>query len=220
MHLPFTVDEFYDVFRDYNEALWPAQVVLLGLALVAIILVLRPRRWAGVVVSAILAFLWAWLAVAYHLAFFTRINPLAYVFSGVSLVGALAFLWQGVIRRRLQFAWDGGRRALVGAALIAFALIMYPAWSWYAGHRYPSMPTFGLPCPTTILTIGMLAFLVAPYPRSTHVVPILWCFVGAQAAFLLGVTQDLALAAAGAVGLVLLAKAGASAASPGGDVAR
>lgn len=31
------------------------------------------------------------------------------------------------------------------------------------------LPTFGLPCPTTLFTIGLLAFVVSPYPRSTLV---------------------------------------------------
>jgi hypothetical protein len=206
MQLPFTVEEFFGVFGEYNEALWPAQVLLLGLALVAVALALKPRRWSGVVISAILAFLWAWLAVAYHLSFFTRINPLAYVFSGVSLAGALGFLWQGVVRRRLQFAWIDGGRAFVGAVLIVFALALYPIWSWYAGHPYPRMPTFGLPCRTTIFTLGLLAFLVPPYPRSPFIVPILWCIVGAQAAFLLGVHQDFGLIVAAVAGVMLLVR--------------
>ncbi|MGM0541188.1 MAG: DUF6064 family protein [Pseudomonadota bacterium] len=206
MKLPFTIEEFFSIIREYNEALWPAQMFLVCLALAAIFLILRPRRWSGVGVSAILAFLWAWLAITYHLAFFTRINPLAYVFSAVSLGGAFIFLWQGVVRRQLQFAWVGDGRALVGTVLVVFALVVYPIWSWYAGHPYPHMPTFGLPCPTTIFTIGLLAFLVPPYPRSPFIVPILWCFVGGQAAFLFGVHQDLGLIAAAVVGVVLLAR--------------
>lgn len=150
--------------------------------------------------------------MAYHLAFFTRINPLAYAFSGISLVGALTFLWQGVVRGRLQFAWIAGSRAFVGAFLVVFALIIYPIWSWDAGHPYPHMPTFGLPCPTTIFTIGLLSFLVPPYPRTPFVVPILWCFIGVQAAFLLGVYQDTGLIAAGVVAAVLLAQSKRSAA--------
>lgn len=207
MQLPFTVDAFYGVFREYNETIWPAQLLLTGLALAAIVLAIRPQRWSGIAISGILAFLWAWLALAYHLAFFARINPMAYVFSAVSMLGALAFLWQGVIRRRLRFEWTGGARAITGSALIVFALVVYPIWSWYAGHRYPAMPTFGLPCPTTIFAIGMLAFLAVPYPRSVLAVPVLWCFVGAQAAFLLGVPQDLGLIVAGAVGVVLMVRA-------------
>lgn len=168
-----------------------------------VFLVLVPRRWAGAAVSLALAFLWAWLALAYHLAFFTSINPLAYVFSGVSLVGALIFLWQGVIRHRLKFAWNGGTRGVCGAVLIAFAIVVYPVWSSYTGHVYPAMPTFGLPCPTAIFTIGVLSFLVAPYPRSPLFVPVLWCIVGTQAAISLSVLPDLGLIVAGAAGVVL-----------------
>ncbi len=129
MPLPFTAEQFFDVFRVYNETLWPIQIVLVGLALVAIILVVRPRHGSDVFISGTLSFLWLWLALAYHLAFFSAINPLAYLFSAVSLAGALAFLWQGVIRRRLRFAWTGEARAIVGAALVVFALVIYPAWS-------------------------------------------------------------------------------------------
>jgi Family of unknown function (DUF6064) len=64
--------------------------------------------------------------------------------------------------------------------------------------------TVGLPCPTTIFTIGVLAFAVPPCPRSPLIVPVLWCFVGAQAAILLSVRPDLGLIAAAAVGIGLL----------------
>lgn len=207
MQLPFTHEQFYGVFREYNQTLWPAPLLLMGLAIFAIVLVLRPRSWSGAAISGILALLWAWLALAYHLAFFAEINPLAYVFSAMSLLGAFALFWQGVVCRRLRFAWVGGGRAFAGVVLIVFALIVYPLWSWYAGHGYPSMPTFGLPCPTTIFTIGILAFMIPGYPRSPLIVPVLWCLVGVQAAFVLGVVQDMGLIVAGAVGVVLLIKA-------------
>lgn len=206
MVLPFSSEQFYEVFRAYNEAVWPAQVILLGMAAVALGCVFRPRPWSGALIAGVLSFLWVWLALAYHLAFFARINPLAYVFSGVSLAGALAFFWQGVIRRRLHFAWQRGALTYAGLALAVFALAAYPLWSWYAGHAYPYMPTFGLPCPTTLFTVGMLALVVPGCPRSALVVPVLWCFMGGQAAFLLGVPQDYALFAAGGLGLAMLVR--------------
>ena len=205
MRLPFSPEQFFAVFRDYNEAVWPAQILLTALAVVAVTLVAFPRSGSDRVVSGILAFLWLWLAVAYHLAFFAAINPLAYVFAALSAAGGVVFAWQGLVRRVLRFQLVRSVRGAVGVALVAFALLVYPAWSVSSGHAYPSMPTFGLPCPTALFTIGVLAFLVPPYPRSPVVAPVLWCLVGAQAAFLLGVWQDLALlpAAAAGVGLVV-----------------
>jgi Family of unknown function (DUF6064) len=207
MPIPFTVDQFYGVFTQYNQALWPVQVFLVALALAAVALVLKPQRWSGVGVSAILGFLWAWIAVAYHLAFFASISAPAYAFAVLSMGGAAVFVWQGVVRRRLAFAWTPGWRAAAGATLIVFALVVYPVWSALAGHRYPATATFGLPCPTTIFTIGVLAFAARPSPRSPLVVPLLWCLVGAQAAFFLNVPPDLGLIAAAAVGIGLLATA-------------
>lgn len=207
MALPFTVDEFYGVFRDYNMAMWPAQWFLVALAIAALAAVLWPRPWSGVAVSAVLGVLWAWIAMAYHLAFFARISPAAYGFAALSAAGAAVFVWQGVIRRRLAFRWVPGLKAMAGVVLVAFALVVYPVWSSYAGHPYPATPTFGLPCPTTIFTIGLLCFAVPPTPRSPLFVPLLWCLVGAQAAFLLGVQPDLGLIASAVVGMGLLATA-------------
>lgn len=208
MEFPFTAGQFFDVFGDYNRALWPAQVALNGLGVAAVMLVFVRHRAADAAVSAILAFLWAWLGIVYHLAFFSRINPAAYGFAAVSLAGAGVFLWQGVIRRRLDFAWSGGVRGIAGAGLVVFALLVYPAWSAFAGHRYPAMPTFGLPCPTTLFTIGLLALLRAPYPRSPFVVPVLWCAVGVQAAVRLDMPPDFALVVAGVIGAASMLRAG------------
>jgi len=210
--LPFTSGQFFGVFAAYNNAVWPAQIFLVALAALALAFVAFPRPWSGRGVSVILAVLWAWLAMAYHIAYFASINPLAYVFAAVSAAGAAVFIWQGVIRRTLRFKFARSARAAVGVVLIVFALFIYPAWSVYSGHAYPALPTFGLPCPTTFFTIGLLALLVRPYPRSVLVVPVLWSLVGLQAAFLLGVWQDLGLLVAATIGAVLIARSSPTAA--------
>lgn len=206
--IPFTAEQFHGIFRAYNTAVWPIQWLLIALGLAAVALALAPWRWSGVAVSAILAAHWAWIAVAYHLAFFARISPPAYGFAALSALGAAVFIWQGVVRRRLAFRWSGDLKSAAGATLVVFALAVYPVWSAFAGHPYPEMPTFGLPCPTTIFTLGVLCFAVPPTPRSPLVVPVLWCLVGTQATFLFGVWPDLGLMAAAAVGVWLLLTAG------------
>jgi hypothetical protein len=118
------------------------------------------------------------------------------------------FVWQGIVRYRLRFEWAGGFRASLGTVLLAFALVVYPAWSWYSGHNNPAIRTFGLRCPTTIYNICSLAFAVATSPRSPLVIPVLCCLVGAQAAFMLSVRQDLELVVAPLAGLVLLIRPG------------
>ena len=205
MQLPFSVDQFFTVIRTYNEAVWPAQYLLNLLALAAFVIVVVRRPWSGMAASGILAFLWAWLGAVYHLAFFTSINPLAYLFGALSIVAAAVFAWQGVAKRRLEYQVGKNGRTVLGFSLVLFALVAYPTWSTVAGHAYPSLPTFGLPCPTTIFTIGILALARSPKVRTAIAIPILWSLVGGQAAFLLDVPPDLGLLAAGliAIGLAI-----------------
>jgi hypothetical protein len=94
---------------------------------------------------------------------------------------------------------EGGR----AYALIVYALAVYPALGEAFGAGYPAAPTFGLPCPTTIFTIGVL-LLAKTDVRAILVVPILWAAVGSVAAFTLGVYQDLGLLVAGVVALPVL----------------
>lgn len=206
MQIPFTAEQFFDILRQYNGYVWPAQLVLLSLALLAVILIALRRPWSGVVVSGILALLWVWLGAAYHLAFFARINPVAYGFGALSIVAGLLFAWHGVLSRRLEFAFTWGLRTGLGLTLVGFALLVYPVWATLAGHAYPELPTFGLPCPTTIFTIGVLAFATGRNLRAVLVVPILWTLVGSQAAFLLDVKPDFGLLAAGAVAIGLFVR--------------
>jgi len=203
MNVPFTKEQFFAVMVEYNEAVWPMPLVLGLLALAAVGLIFSRRPWSGRVVSAVLALLWVWTGVAYHLRYFTLINQAAFLFGVVSILGAVAFLWAGVIKNRLAFTSGSLWRRVVGAVLLAYALAVYPLLSSLLGHGYPAMPTFGLPCPTTIFTVGVLCFLAVPFPRYIVVVPVLWSVVGTQAAFLFGVYQDLGLVVAGLVGVLL-----------------
>lgn len=203
MQLPFTAEQFFGVFQTYNSAVWPAQILLLVLAALAVIFIAFRRSWSGVAVSAILAVLWIWIGAAYHLAFFARINPVAYGFGALSIVGGFMFAWHGVIRRSLEFSFGKSLRAAIGTALLVFSLVVYPIWGTLAGHGYPALPTFGLPCPTTIFTIGVLALASGTSLRAVLTVPILWSLVGSQAAFVLDVKPDLGLLVVGVVAVGL-----------------
>lgn len=204
MNLPFTPQQFFDVFGRYNETVTPLQIglVLLGLSAYGAMVLRRPD--SDRVISAILAGLWTWAGVVYHLLYFRTINPAATLFGVLFLAAAALFVWAGVVRRRLVFDSENGARRIAGHALLVYSLVAYPLVSAMLGRGFPEIPTFGLPCPTTIFTLGMLAFLAPPFPRYVFAVPIAWSFIGAQAALLLGVYEDLGLLVAGLVGIWLV----------------
>jgi hypothetical protein len=79
--------------------------------------------------------------------------------------------------------------------LVAYSLL-YPAINAVEHGSIQRIPTFGLPCPTTIFTVGLL-LQTATRSRRLAIIPIIWSFVGGSAAFALGVSADYALPVAG-----------------------
>jgi hypothetical protein len=197
MRLPFTAAQFFDVFAEYNRAVWPMQVVLVLLAVAALALAVRPGHVAGRLVAGILAILWWWMAIAYHLGFFVRINPLAVLFAALFAIQATLLARAG-LTAALSFRLALDRRSMLAASLIAYALVGYPALNLLVGHHYPATPTFGLPCPTTIFTLGVL-LSARPRPRGLLLIPVAWSLLGFSAAWQLGVVADYGLLVAGLV---------------------
>lgn len=195
MRAPFSREQFFAVFADYNQGVWPMQIVLAALAVMIVGLAIRsPARPRWLVVG--IALLWAWMAIGYHFLFFARLNRAAAVFGAAFLVQAFLLLWYGLRGNgfRIRVPSEPVARG-IGWALISYALVVYPLVGYAVGHRYPAAPTFGLPCPTTIFTFGILAWMRGPLPWAIAVVPILWSVIGTSAAMQLGVPQDFGLPA-------------------------
>ena len=196
MNLPFTPEQFFEVFAAYNRSLWPFALGLWLYALCGVLVLARFRDRGARFLAVLLAVQWAWAAVAYHALFFSTINPAAWLFAGLFLVQSIFFWWFGVVRQQMHFSPNGSPRHVVAWALIIYSLI-YPLIARVEGHVFPEAPTFGVPCPTTLLTVGFLFAADPPWPRAIALIPILWAFVGGSAAILLGVRADLMLWVAG-----------------------
>lgn len=197
MSLPFTRDAFLDVFAAYNEWLWPFALMLWLATLYAVVLVVRAKDVRPWFLPGLLALHWAWAGLAYHAAFFSTINPAAWLFSAFFVLEAGLLAWHGVVHRRLRFSTGRSVRHMVAGAFVTYALA-YPLLNLAQGLTFPRVPTFGVPCPTTILTVGLL--LAAKTPSwSVAIIPVLWSMIGGSAALLLSVRADFVLFIAAAV---------------------
>jgi hypothetical protein len=199
MSPPFSREAFFEVFAAYNQQLWPfagCLWVVTAYALADVVGATGPRSRFT---ASLLAFLWAWAAIAYHAAFFSRINPAAWIFSGLFLAEAAMLGWYGIVRDRLRFSSEVRAPMILGGGLVIYGL-GYPAIAWAEGHVYPAAPTFGVPCPTTILTIGFLLMSTGNVAGLMWI-PIVWAAIGGSAAFSLGVRADVMLPLAGVLGL-------------------
>lgn len=201
--MPFSREEFLDVFRRYNETVWPTQLALLMLGIATLLLASLHNRRASAAASIGLATLWLWTALAYHLAFFKAINPIATVFAAAFIVQAVLLLVQGLRSPRLELRLRPDAVTVTAVGIAVYALIGYPLLGYLLGHRYPSAPTFGAPCPTTILTFALLLLAKPPVPRVLLIVPGLWALVGTVGAITLGMHEDLGLTIAAIVTLAI-----------------
>jgi len=140
-------------------------------------------------------------AVAYHAWLFTRINPAAWFFAFLfAAQAALLFL---AARTSVAFFSAAGPKRVLGISLVSYALV-YPFLALAIRHTYPATPTFGVPCPTDLLTIGVLLTVRGGVPMRLAIIPVIWGFVGGSAALLLDVPTDYVLLAAGVALVVAL----------------
>jgi hypothetical protein len=191
--LPFTPEQFFGVFAEYNDALWPAVVGFWLASLGALVVTWRKPAVYSRALTYLLVALWTWNAFAYHVWFFTKINPAAWLFGAAFALQAALFLWAGA---RIQYFSSDSVLGRAGASLVIYALA-YPFLTMAFGHRYPAAPTFGVPCPTVILTIGLFLTARGKIPTLLAIVPVLWGFIGGSAAVLLKVPTDYVLLGAG-----------------------
>ena len=211
--LPFTRDEFFQVFAAYNTACWPAALLAYAAALAVIALVRRPRSGSGRIVAGILAGLWVWVGVVYHGLYFSRINVAAYLFAGAFVLQGILFAVHALSDGGLRFERPDRLRRVAGWLMIAYAMVAYPVIGLMAGELWPALPLFGVtPCPLLIFTLGLM--LMARGVRWwLWIVPLVWSAVGGSAALFLSVPQDWALIASALVVLALAARDRIAAAS-------
>lgn len=204
--LPFSEEEFLRVFADYNRAVWPAQPVLYAAAVLTLYIAFKRRPYSGRVVAAFLALSWLWMGIAYHLTFFASINKAAYLFGAFFILQGLLFLEWGVHKPPTRFRPGADLYGMAAAALLAYSLAVYPALGYLLGRAHPAAPTFGLPCPTTIFTFGLLLCVDGRVPLRLLTIPLAWSLLGASAATALGINEDYGLIVAGPSAAILIVR--------------
>lgn len=204
MKIPFTQEEFFRVFEYYNETVWPLPVIFYAMAIFVLLSVFRKGRYTNIIALSFIAFLWIWMGAVYHLAFFSAVNPAAQVFGVLFVVQGLIFLFYGVYQQKIKLEISRDSAAIAGVIFILYALVGYPILGLFLGHVYPAAPTFGVPCPTTIFTFGILLFAKERIPWYLLAIPFLWSLVGLSAAISFSIPQDFGLVVAGVVSTIVL----------------
>lgn len=186
--LLFSPRVYWRLFALENEALWPAQPVLLAAAALLVLCLLRgwrpSGRWLGPVLGA--AWLWAgWHFVALRYGSINWAAPwLAWGFyAEAALLAGLGLSGRLVLLRRGRSAWPG-------IALLA-AVLAWPFLAPLDGRSWHQAEVFTLaPDPTAVATLGLLALSRrSRWTALLCVAPVLWLALSALTLVTMGAWQ-------------------------------
>lgn len=203
MKTPFSTEQFFLVFEQYNLSVFPGQLIigLLGLIGWGLLHSNAPikNRYIGTFIGA----LWIWTGLIYHIIFFSKINPAAYLFGDLFILQGLLLLFN-VFKNRFDFSFEPHARDFTGYFFVLFGLIVYPLIGLMAEGSFVRTISLGLPCPTVIFTFGFLILTKDHFPKYLLVIPSLWALVGVSAAVNFGVYQDLMILISAISAIVLV----------------
>jgi Family of unknown function (DUF6064) len=200
-------NELLDLFTRYNNDLWPIHVLAYAMGVAAVALLFAERRGrADRLTASLLAALWLWLGVVFQGLYATDIDQtLGLVYALLFVLEAYLIVRHGVLNRELVFVRRNGLAGWVGWVALSYAVVVYPLLGALLGHGWPESPLLGMaPCPTTIVTFGLLLLAMPPIPKRVLIVPLVWAILAPPAALSRGVYEDLGLLLVGLGGSVLV----------------
>lgn len=202
MNTHLSLEQTVEVFEKYNHAVWPMQVILYLLAIVALYLALKPDRQSSRIIWIILSFFWFWSGIVFCVIYWAPVYTPAFLF-GIFLIiqGSLSGIQ--AFRPGIVFSYKPGILSIIGIVGAFYALIGYPLVGYFAGHGYPRGPVLGAPCPTTIFTFSLLFLSVTRVPWYILVIPFIWALCGFIPVSI-GIVEDIGLIILGVVCTVMI----------------
>ncbi len=196
--LSFKTSEFFPVLEQYNEDIWPLQVVAFILAFSAIFFSVKRTSWATRVILATLAFFWLWNGMVFCFLYWAPGYAYAYFFTALCAVQGILFVKEA-IKPSFCFEYKKGVSGIAAFLFLAYAVVGYQLLGLAIDHVYPRYFPVGLvPCPTTIFTLGLFLLANQNFPKYLLYLPIVGAISGLIAVSG-GIYEDVGLLIAGIV---------------------
>jgi hypothetical protein len=174
----FSPRTYYRLFELYNAAIWPAQILAVGLGLTIRVLLGRASVARGRLIAAILAACWVWVAIAFHASRYATINWAAVYFAWAFGLEAALLIGMGIFRGRLRFERPVDPAARAGLWIFLFALVAQPLVGPLLGRGWKQVEIFGVtPDPTAVATLGILMLARVRSRWLLMVIPAIWCAI-------------------------------------------
>ena len=204
MKTPITTEQFSSVFEKYNHAIFPVQLVLVLLSILAFLTIGSKFKQKDKFVAGFLGVLWLWIGIGYHIAFFSGINKVAYGYGVLFILQGLFLLWEGVLLYNLKFVFRMSIQAYLGYFFILYGLIIYPVVGYLIEPNLSRTISIGLPSPTIILTFGFMLLCDKKFSKYLLIIPSLWAVIGISEVMKLGIYQNSMMLIAAIIADVLI----------------
>jgi hypothetical protein len=178
--LLFSSRTYNRLFEIYNAAIWPAQIVAIGLGVAILVLLLRApdARVRTRAIAAILAACWLWVAIAFHANRYATINWAAVYFAWAFGFEAALWTWIALLGGRLSFDRPIENAGRAGLGIFLFALAIFPLATPLFGRGWKAAGIFGVaPDPTVLATLGLLLVARGRARAWLMVIPVIWCVI-------------------------------------------
>ena len=203
MNITFTLEQMLNTFANYNNTIFPLQIFVYLLGIVALLFVFKQKEYSSRIIFGILSFLWLWTGIVFFMQYFGPIYKPAYGFGVVFIIQGIIYL-VSYFKSQVSFNYNKDVFSLVGIIFIVYAMIGYPLFGYFINHTYPQIPPFGLtPCPLVVFTFGLLLLTNTKVPKSLFVIPFLWSVSGFIPVYI-GIWEDGGLIIAGILGTIMI----------------
>lgn len=194
----YSIETFLEVLVDYNQAIWPRQLMAFFFCALLLGLLLWPRKGSDRVIAGFQALGWFWTGLVLMDFHLIRLNWAARYFGVVFGIQGLPLIWSGTIKDRLRFQGDANAASWFGLGLVFFALIVYLMAQIAVGIDWMVVRYAGLGAtPTVILTMDVLLLCTERIPIHLMLFPVVWSSADGATAWRLGLWWNQPLPLAG-----------------------
>ena len=158
--LPYSKETLLSFVTDFNQSLWPTQVLFFLLACFALWGLNSPKEIYRKAASLILCFFWLHSGLHFYIFSFSEISFLAN-YIGIFYV-LEAFIVLILLLRLLPNSpiLLSSRKRLVGVFIVTIALFLYPATVFFLTLTPFAIPVVGItPLATSLYTLGLISLL-------------------------------------------------------------
>jgi len=174
--LMFSKATYFRLFELQNLALWPFQLLALGIGIALLICLVQGGARSGRTAALLLALAWLHVAWNYFAQRYATINTGAPYFALGFALQAVLLLWLASRKKEPRLVEPAGTLGKLGLAIAVIALLGYPLLAPLGGRPWTGAELFGLaPDPTVALSLS--ALLLWRSGPLLWIVPLLWCAI-------------------------------------------